>query len=126
MDMAALTIEVMRYKDAIFIPLPAALRQPITGGCTCHFCLVNPERKPSWDTMAVEAKKQKGHDTTWLVHYPSLSTEADCVPEAISLLIKAVEHSGYSVSGPTDIRAAEHGEPTWVCDARAAIAKATT
>lgn len=41
----------------------------------------------------------------------------------LKALIEAVEASGFSVSGPTDVRAAEHGEPAWVCNARAAIAK---
>jgi hypothetical protein len=46
-------------------------------------------------------------------------------PELYSLLIEAVAASGFSLSGPTDWRVAEHGEPAWVCKARAAIAKAT-
>lgn len=37
-------------------------------------------------------------------------------------LIAAIEGAGFHVSGPTDIRAAEHGEPIWVCNARAALA----
>lgn len=45
-------------------------------------------------------------------------------PELLSVLIQAVESSGFSLSGPTDSRAAEHNEPAWVCNARAAIAKA--
>lgn len=40
------------------------------------------------------------------------------------VLVQAIEASGFSVSGPTDIRAAEHGEPAWVCNARAALANA--
>lgn len=43
--------------------------------------------------------------------------------ELESALIQAIEASGYSVSGPTDSRAAELGEPTWVCNARAALAQ---
>ena len=35
-----------------------------------------------------------------------------------SVLIQAVEAAGFSLSGPTDIRAAENGEPVWVCNAR--------
>lgn len=38
-------------------------------------------------------------------------------------LIQAVEGAGFSISGPTDVRAAENGEPAWVCNARAAIAE---
>lgn len=37
-------------------------------------------------------------------------------------LIQGIEAAGFSVSGPTDVRAAEHGEPAWVCNGRAAIA----
>lgn len=46
-------------------------------------------------------------------------------PDLLSALISAVEGSGYSLAGPSDPRAAEHGEPAWVCTARAAIARAT-
>lgn len=42
-------------------------------------------------------------------------------PAMLDLLIRAVEASGFSLSGPTDIRAAEDGEPAWVCDARFVI-----
>lgn len=38
-------------------------------------------------------------------------------------LIQAIKASGHSVSGPTDVRVAEHGEPAWVCNARTAIAE---
>ncbi len=44
---------------------------------------------------------------------------------AVPVLIQAIESSGFSLSGPTDVRAAEHGEPAWVCNARAVIAEAT-
>lgn len=47
-------------------------------------------------------------------------------PKLLDTLIQAVEASGFSLSGPTDVRAAEHGEPAWVCNARGIIAKATT
>jgi hypothetical protein len=47
-------------------------------------------------------------------------------PELLSVLVQAIEASGHSVSGPTDSRAAEHGEPAWVCNARAVISKATS
>ncbi|UIF89456.1 hypothetical protein [Cupriavidus sp. UYPR2.512] len=42
--------------------------------------------------------------------------------ELESGLVQAIEASGFSVSGPTDSRAAEHGEPAWVCNARGALA----
>lgn len=40
-----------------------------------------------------------------------------------SALIAAIEGAGFNVSGPTDSRAAEDGEPAWVCNARAALAE---
>lgn len=43
--------------------------------------------------------------------------------QLITVLVQAIGSSGFSVSGPTDVRAAEHGEPTWVCNARSAIAE---
>lgn len=38
-------------------------------------------------------------------------------------LVQAIEEAGFSVAGPTDHRAAEHGEPKWVCEARAVLAE---
>ena len=46
-------------------------------------------------------------------------------PDLLTTLIEAIERSGFSVSGPTDSRAAENGEPAWVCRAREVIADAT-
>jgi hypothetical protein len=37
-------------------------------------------------------------------------------------LVNAIHGAGFSVSGPTDHRAAEEGEPVWVCNAREALA----
>lgn len=36
-------------------------------------------------------------------------------------LVDAIEGAGFTVAGPTDHRAAEHGEPAWVCNARLSI-----
>jgi len=47
-------------------------------------------------------------------------TAAERLREA---LVHAIQNSGFTVAGPTDVRAAEHGEPTWVCNARAALAE---
>lgn len=44
--------------------------------------------------------------------------------DLLDVLVQAVEQAGFLVGGPTDHRAAEHGEPKWVCNARAVIAKA--
>ena len=43
------------------------------------------------------------------------------VTELQRVLVQAVESTGHRISGPTDSRAAEHGEPAWVCNARAAL-----
>lgn len=45
-------------------------------------------------------------------------------PALLETLRQAVDESGYRLSGPTDHRAAEDGEPPWVCNARAAFALA--
>ena len=42
--------------------------------------------------------------------------------QANNALVGAIASTDFMVSGPTDHRAAEHGEPKWVCEARAAIA----
>lgn len=48
--------------------------------------------------------------------------DSDRIRNLESVLTQAVEDSGFRVSGPTDSRAAEDGEPKWVCQARAALA----
>jgi hypothetical protein len=45
-------------------------------------------------------------------------------PALLAALEQAVDESGWPLSGPTDWRAAEDGDPKWVCNARAAIAAA--
>jgi hypothetical protein len=49
---------------------------------------------------------------------------AAAAPPVVNLLIRAIEASGFEISGATDMRVAEHGEPAWVCEARATLAKA--
>ena len=46
--------------------------------------------------------------------------------QLVGVLIQAIESSGYLVSGPMDVRAAERGEPEWVCNARGVIAEASS
>lgn len=46
----------------------------------------------------------------------------DLKPAHIENLASRIRIAGFNVSGPTDHRAAEHGEPVWVCNARAEIA----
>lgn len=60
--------------------------------------------------------------------YSSGSQESDLAnarliaqaPAMFDVLIQAIEESGHKVSGPTDWRVAEDGEPLWVCKAREA------
>ena len=54
------------------------------------------------------------------------TTTSTATPELVSALVQAIEAAGFSVSGPTYLPEAEHGEPAWVCNARLALAKATT
>lgn len=51
-------------------------------------------------------------------------TAADALNATVTALVQAIEESGFSVAGPTNHRACEHGEPKWVCVAREAIADA--
>ena len=32
-------IEVTRYKDTIFVPLPEYAKRPIEGACSCDYCM---------------------------------------------------------------------------------------
>ncbi|WP_152966533.1 hypothetical protein [Gulbenkiania mobilis] len=48
------------------------------------------------------------------------------IKELCNTLATAVEAAGFELSGPTDQRAAEHGEPAWVCKARELIAEYST
>ncbi len=50
-------------------------------------------------------------------------TEAEMIELGEGLLVHRIENAGFSVSGPSDSQAAEDGEPTWVCSARAALAE---
>lgn len=53
---------------------------------------------------------------------PTLEAAREYAHEAlVRVLEQGIEESGFSLSGPTDLRAAEHGEPPWVCNARAAL-----
>ncbi len=46
------------------------------------------------------------------------------IEEMSSVLVAAIESASFTVSGPTDPRVAENGEPGWVCKARLLIAEA--
>ncbi len=67
-----------------------------------------------------------GDDAIWRDD-PERVANADIMaaaPELLECLIRAVEASGFCVSGPTHPDVAEdEGEPRWVAHARAAIAK---
>jgi hypothetical protein len=74
-DRAALSINLTRYKDTIFVPLPRALWQPINGSCCCDWCKAHPECEPAYDTMVIGAKAPKRgyNDYTSLCHYPEIA-----------------------------------------------------
>ncbi|KVV07445.1 hypothetical protein WK77_16805 [Burkholderia ubonensis] len=55
-----------------------------------------------------------------------LRQERGVLAEIETALVQAIEGAGFAVSGPTDSRAAEHGEPAWVCNARGALAQMVT
>jgi len=61
--------------------------------------------------------------------YPSRDAAARAELELVkalslqSVLVQAIEASGYCVCGPTDVRAAENGEPVWVCNARTVLSE---
>lgn len=42
---------------------------------------------------------------------------------AANWMADAILRAGFTLSGPTDSRVAEHGEPPWVCEARLLIAR---
>lgn len=46
---------------------------------------------------------------------------AEAIREARMQMADAIERAGFSLPGPTDHRAAEHGEPVWVCRMREAL-----
>ena len=74
-----------------------------------------PNGNPSPQTIATIAPGDKRANARLIA----------AAPDLLATIVQAVEASGFAISGPTDTRAAEHGEPAWVCNARAAIAKAT-
>jgi hypothetical protein len=60
----------------------------------------------------------------------AVAGETDLTPEGWRALgeaelVRRIESAGFAVSGPADVRAAEDGEPIWVCNARAALAEIT-
>ena len=56
----------------------------------------------------------------------ALQPSAELQKESSHALVQAIEAAGYSVSGPTDVSAAENNEPAWVCDGRAVIAEVSS
>jgi len=100
--------------------------------------------------MSIRTKGRLGRNIPPISHYPTLyagrnthvavmvtrggmdaaeaEANADYIVKAwnahddlCSALVQAIESMGFSVSGPTDHRAAEDGEPMWVCNARLAL-----
>lgn len=83
-----------------------------------------------WNACAgIDTDLLEGFSPWFLARYPDRAlaerrTLEGHNKELLTRLVQAIEASGYSVSGPTDSRAAEDGEPAWVCSARGAIANA--
>jgi hypothetical protein len=68
------TPSLQRRGSTLFVPLPVSFRQPIIGGCQCHYCVEHPLCTPQWDTLAIA---QKGSIIyTWTVHYPEAQQSA--------------------------------------------------
>lgn len=81
-----LSIEVTRYKDTIFIPLPRQAWQPCPNGqCCCDWCKAHPDCVPMWDTLVVGAKGEKRGkwDGTTMCHYPALANPLGKVEQLI-------------------------------------------
>jgi hypothetical protein len=83
------------------------------------------------EPVAVEAKEVPINDLVGSIRdalayiYDDSSVPARALRrKMVASLRAAIEGAGFLVSGPTDHRAAEHGEPVWVCNAREAIANA--
>lgn len=62
-------------------------------------------------------------DLNWHFDYCNLHKLA---ADMRNLLLDAIEDAGFKIAGPTDFRAAEDGEPKWVCRARELISKSNT
>lgn len=83
-----------------------------------------------WNACAgIDTQMLDGFSPGFLARYPDRAlaerrTLEGHKNELLTRLVQAIEASGCSVSGPTDSRAAEDGEPAWVCNARGAIANA--
>jgi hypothetical protein len=70
----------------------------------------------------------EGFSRKFLARYPDLALQERQLltrqrDNLANALREAIEDSGLLLSGPTDSRVAEHGEPHWVCRARALIAE---
>lgn len=79
--------------------------------------------------VGIDTQMLEGFSPGFLARYPDrvLAERKTLVmqnKQLLTRLVQALEASGYSISGPTDTRAAENGEPAWVCNARAEVANA--
>lgn len=77
---STLCMQVTRYKDAIFMPLPPELWRridsgPANTGCSCHFCRADGTGG-YWDTLVVGKDAPKNaNDFSYTVHNPGLHPE---------------------------------------------------
>lgn len=104
--------DIARYEKALSL-----INLPEVG---CVLGMPYPDWPDSLTTFSDRKAYQLGvaHGKAVQNHQDVQGTE-----KLMSVLAQAIESSGFSVSGPTDVRAAEHDEPIWVCNARSAIAE---
>jgi hypothetical protein len=104
--------DIARYETAL-----SQINLPEVG---CVLGMPYPDWPDSLTTFSDRKVYQLGvaHGKAVQNHQDGQSAE-----QLMSVLVQAIESSGFSVSGPTDVRAAEHNEPTWVCNARSAVAE---
>jgi hypothetical protein len=62
------------WRGAVYVELPAELRRPITGGCSCRYCKAHPAELPTWNVLVVPVG---GRDHTWTVHNPDVAELAE-------------------------------------------------
>ena len=64
-------IFVSHDESTLFIPIPADLAAPVTGGCQCDYCKAHRDVPARWDAIALRAKpKNTEGEHVWTVHLP--------------------------------------------------------
>ena len=63
-----MSFKVHKRGDTLFVALPPGATVAILQGCQCAFCKANPDKTPSWDTLAIDPESERA----WTVHFPEL------------------------------------------------------